>query len=93
MFKTLDLSRLTPVHHVINFFIFFMFKILDSVKFIRGAVLDDEGREEVTLYQSVMQLESGVYSLKREEEDAYSSYSFTDLNKEYETSATCAILD
>ena len=68
-------------------------QILDSVKFIRGAVLDDEGREEVTLYQSVMQLESGVYSLKREEEDAYSSYSFTDLNKEYETSATCAILD
>lgn len=36
MFKTLDLSRLTPVHHVINFFIFFMFKILDSVKMFRA---------------------------------------------------------
>lgn len=37
MFKTLDLSRLTPVHHEINFFIFiiFMFKILTLAEIFR----------------------------------------------------------
>ena len=42
-------------------------KILDSVSFPRGVVKDGEGRDEVTLYQSLMDLEEGVYAIRREE--------------------------
>ncbi len=42
-------------------------KILDSVSFPRGVVKDEEGRDEVTLYQSLMDLEEGVYVIRREE--------------------------
>lgn len=42
-------------------------KILDSVSFPRGVVKDEEGRDEVTLYQSLMDLDEGVYAIRREE--------------------------
>ncbi len=53
-------------------------QILDSVRFIRGEVIEKGNEEEVTLYQSLMDLKNGHYFYKKEKDFSFSSYSFHD---------------